>query len=287
MFGNGGYSSALPYAGDGRACERRLRRRRDRYRAQRRHSRTSPATNPEAIIDWGWRAVHTSIVNAKRVVAEFYGRNASFSYFQGCSTGGHQALMEAQRFPEDFNGIIAGAPGNNRTHLERGFPVAVRAEPGTRWRASPDRSGEQAAHAQQSLSRGVQKTERRRMRADSPSDPFLNDPMSCSVDPAALLCGGAETDECLTLSASRGRETDVRRRGESAHRRADLLRLACRKRSGLEPVLGRSAESRRAGARGFLALLGIQRSAVELATLRLRRRHEARRRSAAPAPSTR
>lgn len=69
--------------------------------------------NPEAIIDWGYRTVHTSIVNAKRVVAEFYGRNASFSYFQGCSTGGHQALMEAQRFPDDFNGITAGAPGRN------------------------------------------------------------------------------------------------------------------------------------------------------------------------------
>jgi len=120
MFGNGGYSSALPYAEmaahlkDGYAV----------VATDTGHTGDLPnfaQYSPEAVVDWGYRAVHTSIVNAKRIVTEFYGRNARFSYFQGCSTGGHQALMEAQRFPEDFDGIVAGAPGNNRTHLNAGF----------------------------------------------------------------------------------------------------------------------------------------------------------------------
>ena len=69
--------------------------------------------NRQAEIDFGYRAIHLTATASKTVVNRYYGRNASYSYFEGCSTGGRQGLMEAQRFPYDFNGIIAGAPVNN------------------------------------------------------------------------------------------------------------------------------------------------------------------------------
>ena len=77
--------------------------------------------HPEKLIDFGYRAVHETSVQAKAVIRAFYGRDASLSYFAGCSDGGREALMEAQRYPEDFNGILAGAPASNWSHLFTGF----------------------------------------------------------------------------------------------------------------------------------------------------------------------
>lgn len=76
---------------------------------------------PEKIVDFGHRAVHQSVVAAKAVARLFYGKPHRFAYFSGCSTGGYQGLSEAQRYPDDFDGIIAGAPGNNRTNLTLAF----------------------------------------------------------------------------------------------------------------------------------------------------------------------
>src|SRR5262252_8312399 len=67
--------------------------------------------HPEKVIDFGWRAVHETAVVSKILLAAFYERAASHAYFVGCSAGGRQALKEAQRFPADFDGIVAGAPG--------------------------------------------------------------------------------------------------------------------------------------------------------------------------------
>ncbi|MDD6210259.1 MAG: tannase/feruloyl esterase family alpha/beta hydrolase [Bacteroidales bacterium] len=87
---------------------------------------TSPYANyvieyPERWKDFGHRATHEMTVKAKNVITEYYGQSPRYSYFFGCSTGGQQALSEAQRYPEDYDGIIAGAPANNRTHLHTGF----------------------------------------------------------------------------------------------------------------------------------------------------------------------
>lgn len=71
--------------------------------------------------DFGHRSTHEMTVAGKAVTAAYYKRKPSFSYFTGCSTGGGQALMEAQRYPEDYDGIISGAPANNRTHIHTGF----------------------------------------------------------------------------------------------------------------------------------------------------------------------
>ena len=65
----------------------------------------------EKLIDFGWRAVHEMTVASKAVVAAHFGAAPKFSYWNGCSAGGRQAMVEAQRFPADFDGIIAGSPG--------------------------------------------------------------------------------------------------------------------------------------------------------------------------------
>src|SRR5207253_2858588 len=77
--------------------------------------------HPEKLIDFGYRAVHETSVQAKAVIRALYGRDASLNYFAGCSDGGREALMEAQRYPEDFNGVLAGAPAANWSHLFTGF----------------------------------------------------------------------------------------------------------------------------------------------------------------------
>src|SRR5207302_8071393 len=73
--------------------------------------------HPEKLVDFAWRAVHEMTVDAKAIVSAFYGTAPKRSYWNGCSTGGRQGLTEAQRFPDDFDGIVAGAPANYWTHL--------------------------------------------------------------------------------------------------------------------------------------------------------------------------
>lgn len=87
---------------------------------------TAPSANlvadsPDKWADFGYRATHEMALLSKAVIIAFYGVTAKHSYFVGCSTGGQQALSEAQRYPTDYNGIIAGAPANNRTHLHSEF----------------------------------------------------------------------------------------------------------------------------------------------------------------------
>jgi feruloyl esterase len=196
MFGNGGYSSALPYA----EMAAHVKQGYAVVGTDTGHTGDKPEfarDNPEAIIDWSHRAVHTAIVNAKRVVTEFYGRAPRYSYFQGCSTGGHQALMEAQRYPEDFDGIVAGAPGNNRTHLTAGFLwqfVQNQARGGTPRQILP-------ASKLPLLTKAAYAACKKQNGADAgglASDAFLNDPLSCNFDPATLACARTETDDCLT-----------------------------------------------------------------------------------------
>ncbi|HMC59096.1 MAG TPA: tannase/feruloyl esterase family alpha/beta hydrolase, partial [Candidatus Solibacter sp.] len=73
--------------------------------------------HPEKVVDFGYRAIHQTTEKAKAIIDAFYGHGPQRSYFSSCSNGGRQALMEAQRFPADYDGIIAGAPANFWTHL--------------------------------------------------------------------------------------------------------------------------------------------------------------------------
>jgi feruloyl esterase len=116
MLGNGGYSSAMSFP----AMADQLKRGYTAVASDTGHKGDDPdfaAGHPEAIEDWASRAVHVSIDAAKSIVSAFYGQAARHGYFWG----GQQALMEAQRHPKDFDGILAGDPGNNRTHLNAGF----------------------------------------------------------------------------------------------------------------------------------------------------------------------
>ncbi|HYT18981.1 MAG TPA: tannase/feruloyl esterase family alpha/beta hydrolase, partial [Candidatus Polarisedimenticolia bacterium] len=73
--------------------------------------------HPEKVADFGYRGIHEMTRVAKAAVKAYYGKDTQHAYFWGCSNGGRQALMEAQRFPEDYDGILAGAPANYWTHL--------------------------------------------------------------------------------------------------------------------------------------------------------------------------
>ena len=118
--GNGGYSGAIGY-GD---MERGLRLGYAVAGSDTGHEGGDlkfGVGHPEKINDWAWRAVHVMTETAKLVVRSYYGRFAANSYFSGCSTGGQQALTEAQRYPGDYDGVLAGAPGNNRVRLNIGF----------------------------------------------------------------------------------------------------------------------------------------------------------------------
>jgi feruloyl esterase len=144
--------------------------------------------HPEKVIDFAYRAVHEMAVKSKAIIAAFYGGAPRFSYFTGCSTGRRQALMEAQRYPEDFDGIIAGAPANDQTHLSA-WRIAVEAK----ILQSPASVVPPAKLAL--LNRAV-------LAAcdaiDGVTDGLLTDPRECEFDPATLLCRGADRDDCLT-----------------------------------------------------------------------------------------
>jgi feruloyl esterase len=144
--------------------------------------------HPGRVIDFAYRAVHEMAVKSKAIIAMFYGRAPRFSYFTGCSTGGRQGLMEAQRYPEDFDGIIAGAPANDQTHLSA-WRIAVEAK----ILQSPASVVPPVKLAL--LNRAV-------LAAcdaiDGVTDGLLTDPRQCQFDPATLLCRGDDRDDCLT-----------------------------------------------------------------------------------------
>jgi feruloyl esterase len=137
---------------------------------------------PEKLAEFGYRAVHEMTVRAKTLVSAYYGSAPQHSYFSGGSSGGGEALMEAQRYPEDYDGVVAGAPTNNWTHL-----MAA-----SLWNA-------QVASV---LSRAELKLLHDAVVAACDSADaigLLDDPRQCKFDPEALLClDTEESPQCLT-----------------------------------------------------------------------------------------
>ncbi|MNO25170.1 Tannase and feruloyl esterase [compost metagenome] len=146
---------------------------------------TSPHANfaigqPERWADFGYRATHEMTVAAKALIQFYYKRSARYSYFIGCSTGGQQALMEAQRYPSDYNGIIAGAPANNRTHLHTGFL----------WNyLATNQMADSAILPKEKIDLLTNTVigQYRGQDGGAPGDNFLTDPRRCNFDPDSIL----------------------------------------------------------------------------------------------------
>ena len=144
--------------------------------------------HPEKLVDFGYRAVHETGLQAKAIVRAFYGKDPARSYFVGCSDGGREALMEAQRYPEDFDGIIAGAPANSWSRLMAGGvwnEQALLNDPASNLPPSKLPAIQKAALAACDALDGVK-------------DGLVEDPRACHFDPAVLTCKAGDSPECLT-----------------------------------------------------------------------------------------
>ena len=143
--------------------------------------------HPEKVIDFGWRAVHLTAVAGKTLAAAYYGTPPSRSYFNSCSNGGRQGLMEAQRFPEDYDGIIAGAPAYRWTGLFTNFVwnAQALAKPGAAIPAAKTAAIAKAVLEQCDAHDGVM-------------DGLVSEPRQCQVDVRKLQCADKESAECLT-----------------------------------------------------------------------------------------
>ncbi len=146
--------------------------------------------HPEKVTDFGYRAVHEMTAKAKAVIEAFYGNGPRLSYWNGCSTGGRQGLKEAQRYPFDFNGIIAGAAANPRIHLGTwdiwiGHVVLK----------------DKASYIAPSKYAMIHKAVLDACDAlDGIKDGLISDPPRCRFNPRVLLCKGPETPTCLTAA---------------------------------------------------------------------------------------
>lgn len=146
--------------------------------------------HPELMADFGYRSIHVMTENGKKIVNRFYSQPAAHSYFVACSTGGRQSLMEAQRFPEDYDGIIAGAPAANWSRFEIGGHMWVAAAfnkdpesylPATKLKALGD-----AVNAACDKLDGIE-------------DGIIADPRKCTFDAKTLQCPAGKDDvSCLT-----------------------------------------------------------------------------------------
>jgi len=144
---------------------------------------------PEQLIDFAYRSHHETATKAKALTQAFYGMPSERSYFIGCSSGGYEGLMEAQRFPADYDGIVAGMPANNWTRLMAGDfdgTIAVLQNPASNLPAA----------ALSVLHRGALAA---CDAADGVADSVINDPPRCTFDPGALACSANQDPaSCLT-----------------------------------------------------------------------------------------
>jgi feruloyl esterase len=185
--GNGGWSGSISYPALARAVARG-------YAAAstdtgHKGDRAAFALgSPEKLIDFAWRGVHLTAVRGKAIVDGFYGSAPKFSYWNGCSSGGRQGLKEAQRFPEDFDGIVAGAPANNWVKQKVAHIVVQQ-------QVNRDATTKIPASKYRALHKAVLDA---CDQLDGVRDGVLEDPRKCSFDPAVLTCKGADGPECLT-----------------------------------------------------------------------------------------
>jgi feruloyl esterase len=144
--------------------------------------------HPEKMLDFGFRAVHVTTVAGKAMIKAFYGDAPKESYFNGCSTGGRQALNAVQRYPADFNGVIAGAPVNPMTRLHAGSISNTQF-------AHQDEGNYIPPEKYPMIHKAVVEA---CDELDGVKDGLIQNPQACTFDPKVLECKGDDNATCLT-----------------------------------------------------------------------------------------
>jgi feruloyl esterase len=157
-------------------------------------------SDPEARADYNYRSTKLVTDVARKIIAEFYGRPIQYSYFKGCSNGGREAMMAAERYPEYFDGVIAGAPAFNLTHA-----AIAEAWSTVQFAAIAPKNGQGMLDLSRAMSdadltlladRVLQQCD----ELDGLKDGIIGNPEACHFDPAVLQCSGEKTDSCLTAA---------------------------------------------------------------------------------------
>lgn len=193
--GNGGTAGMISY----RAMALALRRGYATVSTDTGHVNTPPGNgfdstwamgHPELVADFGYRGLHLATVNGKAIVQAFYSKAPAHSYYVGCSKGGQQGMMEAQRFPDDYDGLLVGDPANNWTRHYAGahlwYSIAMLKDPKSYIPASKVPLLAKAVNAACDAKDGI-------------ADGVLDDPRQCNFDPAVLTCKPGQPDaSCFT-----------------------------------------------------------------------------------------
>jgi Tannase and feruloyl esterase len=184
--GNGAWSGSIPQA----AMADALRRGYTAASTDTGHTGGSASFalgHPDKLIDFAWRSEHETTVAAKAIIQAFYGRAPKLSYWNGCSAGGRQALKEAQMFPGDYDGIVAGSPGLDWSARSAQAVRVAHALNDAEARFTPPAL--EALHDAALAACDAQ---------DGLKDGLVSDPSRCRFDPATVQCQAGTTARCLT-----------------------------------------------------------------------------------------
>ena len=207
VTGNGGYSPMPAYADMAMA----LRRGYAALGGDTGHQTENPddltfvVGHPERMLDWGTRSIHAITGPGKAIAAALGAKPVRRAYFFGCSTGGHQAVAEMEAYPEDFDGVIAGAPGNNRIRLNAGFLWQYRANHAPHNDSTPILTPASLALVTRAVVAACD-------AMDGVRDGVIDDPRDCDWRPGALLCpadgdpAAGDTVSCLSSAQAQALE---------------------------------------------------------------------------------
>jgi feruloyl esterase len=205
--GNGGFAGVITYTSGSGGIERGMAEALKRGYATAstdtgHTASTGPAflSHPEKLVDFGYRAVHEMTVAAKAIIDRFHGSGPKFSYWNGCSTGGRQGLMEAQRFPADYDGIIAGAPATPQTRLNAWNVYVGHAVLKDPAHTIPTSKYPMIHRAVVNACDAL----------DGVKDGLISDPLRCRFDFKSLECKGEDSASCLTAAQVESARTVTR-----------------------------------------------------------------------------
>lgn len=146
------------------------------------------ALDEKLVVDFASRGIHMTALAAKSIIAAYYKHVAKYSYFTGCSGGGGQALSEAQRYPADYDGIVAGSPANFRTHMWPGELYGARVTHRSEANFIPNEKLALISKAALDASDAL----------DGVKDGVIDDPRRCDFNPESIQCAGPDGPNCLT-----------------------------------------------------------------------------------------